>query len=471
MRRLALRWGLAGVLLAGLALRIYWALTVLDGVHPDEHYQTLEPAGRLVYGYGWLSWEWQADQALRSWLGPLFFVPGLWLLKLAGFNGGAPAIMVSQLQVALLCAAALAGFAWWLGRIGVAGPARLLAVAWLALSPTMIAWSTATTTDVLAMGLFWALLPAAWSRPGTALSAFLLGLSIVMRIQMAALVLPVLAWRAWETRDRRAWLRTGAGLGLAALPLAVTDWVSWGWPFASAYNNIRRNWVDSVASFYGVSPWYDYLPRLLENFGDRESILLFGLALLALAGFLSRPLGRETRALWLGGALYLLAHSLIPHKETRFLVPAYPLAFLAAAAVAQAVWDRWPQRAELWLALALPLALWLGPWRESAIVNAAHFSHSSISRLMLEIRKKGGVEPSGCVLFVDHYWVWAQGELLQGKPTPYVEEASGKLTAASLARCRFAVLWGGARERFEKAAPQWRLAGLDRWGHLLYELP
>lgn len=60
---------------------------------PDEYWQALEVAHRLVWNYGYQSWEWRAGLGqelssgggggIRSPLYPMLFVPLLWLLKLA----------------------------------------------------------------------------------------------------------------------------------------------------------------------------------------------------------------------------------------------------------------------------------------------------------------------------------------------------------------------------------------------------
>src|SRR5438874_1221020 len=46
------------VWIAGFAMRIIGAITRMDMVWADQHYQTLEPAGHVVFGYGYMTWEW-----------------------------------------------------------------------------------------------------------------------------------------------------------------------------------------------------------------------------------------------------------------------------------------------------------------------------------------------------------------------------------------------------------------------------
>jgi phosphatidylinositol glycan class B len=43
----------------GLLLRVGVALQLPRIAHPDEIFQTQEPAHRLAYGYGVVSWEWR----------------------------------------------------------------------------------------------------------------------------------------------------------------------------------------------------------------------------------------------------------------------------------------------------------------------------------------------------------------------------------------------------------------------------
>uniref|UniRef100_J3L8V6 Mannosyltransferase n=1 Tax=Oryza brachyantha TaxID=4533 RepID=J3L8V6_ORYBR len=59
------------VLALALAFRAANALLVRTYFNPDEHWQCLEVAHRIVFGYGHLTWEWK--QGLRSYLHPFVF--------------------------------------------------------------------------------------------------------------------------------------------------------------------------------------------------------------------------------------------------------------------------------------------------------------------------------------------------------------------------------------------------------------
>src|SRR5947208_4351273 len=68
-RRIAL-YVLGGALALGTALRVWLSLND-DGIYwPDEVFQSLEPAHRLVFGYGLVAWEFV--EGARNWAFPGF---------------------------------------------------------------------------------------------------------------------------------------------------------------------------------------------------------------------------------------------------------------------------------------------------------------------------------------------------------------------------------------------------------------
>jgi phosphatidylinositol glycan class B len=64
-----------------LCVRILVAVLTRTFFQPDEYFQALEPAHRIVFGYGHLTWEWLAEQPIRSIAYPALNVPVYWLLK------------------------------------------------------------------------------------------------------------------------------------------------------------------------------------------------------------------------------------------------------------------------------------------------------------------------------------------------------------------------------------------------------
>ncbi|KAK3221606.1 hypothetical protein Dsin_008631, partial [Dipteronia sinensis] len=56
---------------ACLAFRVVNALLIQTYFNPDEHWQALEVAHHIVFGYGHLTWEWK--EGIRSYLHPMLF--------------------------------------------------------------------------------------------------------------------------------------------------------------------------------------------------------------------------------------------------------------------------------------------------------------------------------------------------------------------------------------------------------------
>ncbi len=75
----ALEWLPTPTFGAILAFRLVNAFTLNTFFQADEYWQALEPAHAFVFGYGYLTWEWQLG--LRSYLHPLIYMLPYWLVK------------------------------------------------------------------------------------------------------------------------------------------------------------------------------------------------------------------------------------------------------------------------------------------------------------------------------------------------------------------------------------------------------
>lgn len=68
MQRRAIIVCLVVISAIGFSLRVRETLSISHLLHPDEVFQTLEPAHRLAFGVGVISWEWR--DGIRSWVFP-----------------------------------------------------------------------------------------------------------------------------------------------------------------------------------------------------------------------------------------------------------------------------------------------------------------------------------------------------------------------------------------------------------------
>lgn len=314
-RRLA-RLLLLLVLGTGAALRVGWGLTD-DGIYwPDEVYQSLEPAHRLVFGYGMQAWEF--IEGARNWA-----LPGLVavLFKLATLLGlGAPRGYLGLTRVAFCLVGAAT--AWGSARLArahgaswlaAAAGASLFALTALPLYFAPRAMSETASALPVVLGLALALQPRA-SRGAVWGGASLLGLAVLLRLQNGLLCVGLLGVLA----ARRDWRAAREALGVLAgwaLLFGLLDRLTWGEWFHSARVYLDFNLVQGRAAVWGTAPFSYYGQYLVRSLGPVAWVAL-GLALLA---------ARRAGGLLLLTLAFFGLHALQPHKELRFLVPMLPL--------------------------------------------------------------------------------------------------------------------------------------------------
>ncbi len=325
-RRLVLA-GIAFLVLLALGLRLIPIIVVPSLNWGDEIFQALEPAHRLVYGYGLVPWEIQLG--MRSWL-----LPGTiaGLMEIARIIGDGPQVYLSVTAVAfglLACAPVICCFLWcyrWFGLTGAVVAGFAVAVA-----PELVYFGARTLTEVAAAHLliiaFYLIEPGyrVTGRRRLVAAGLLLGIVCLLRLQIAPAVVVVALWSA-----RRDWclrLLSLIGGGLLALAFgAALDWLTLGYPLASVWRNLYDNLYLGISSGFSVEPWSYYL---LGELGVWLTAAPFVVLLVALGA-------RRMPALLAAAVTLVAVHSAIPHKEYRFIYPAVVLAMvLVAVALAQ----------------------------------------------------------------------------------------------------------------------------------------
>lgn len=338
-----------GLLLIALAvgtiLRVRLALTD-DGLYwPDEIFQSLEPAHRLVFGYGFVPWEFIAGA--RNWALPGLVAGLMGLARALGLDSAGGYLGLIRGFFALLGTAAAWG-SYRLARsygappLAAASGAALLALAAVPIYFAPRAMSENASAPAVVLGLALALAPDA-SRRALVGGASLLGLAVLLRLQngvfCVGLVLLLLA--------RRQWRAAGISLGVLAVwagLFGLLDRLTWGQWFHSAFVYLDFNLRLQIGTFWGVAP-FSYYGRVLFD-GMRGITLVVGVfSLLAL---------RRAPGLALLVASFFVLHAYQPHKELRFLVPSFALfAALAGVGMGEAMGLLKSHRPRAGLALAV----------------------------------------------------------------------------------------------------------------------
>lgn len=338
------RLGLVCVLtLAALsgATSLYIGTTDHGIYHPDEIYQTLEVAHRLVYGFGLQAWEWEIGA--RNVALPGLLVPALGVSKLLGLESSPTYLWPTSAFAALLHAATVAG-TYQLARTCRADRWCAFAGATLfAAAPATLYFSHRALPEVLSApfvvwGLALALKPAnpasetnsQQARIWRLVGLSLLGASVLLRPHNALFCLALgLFFRFREPRDR--YLEAVRTFAVWGLLYGLIDFLYWGIPYQSAGAYLRFNLLmDGTTDYYGASSFFAYLWSHFQTNGVVGGLVLTA-SLVAL---------RRGRRLWLVAGVFFLAHQLFPHKQLRFLYVLLPLLSALAGVGLGLVLDR-----------------------------------------------------------------------------------------------------------------------------------
>jgi hypothetical protein len=171
----------------------------------------------------------------------------------------------------------------------------------------------------------------------------LIACAAAMRFSEEVFLLPA-AWQLVSARRRRDLMLVATGCAAAAaIALGPIDALYWGEPFFSVKHIIAFTLTQGQSS-RGFQSWYEYI-RAIPAWANAGivALALYGavVARTASAGAASTRLSAERRAaramiawVWMP----VVALSLLPHKEPRYLVPILPfVAMLAAAALWQII--------------------------------------------------------------------------------------------------------------------------------------
>ena len=159
-------------------------------------------------------------------------------------------------------------------------------------------------------------------------AAIFFGLSFWFRFQMVFAILPLLFAFFWEERDRRRAVRDflAGGILILALGITVDRWFYGSWVI-SPWNYFTLAFLEDSGKDFGTSPWWQYFQWLFEMPYGWVSLPLF-------LGIVLCLFDRNFRMISIVFLSFLLGHSVIGHKEARFLfpmaiviVPLFPLVY------------------------------------------------------------------------------------------------------------------------------------------------
>jgi hypothetical protein len=241
--------------------------------------------------------------------------------------------------------------------------------------------------------------------------------------------------------------------GLAPVLLfAAADWLYWGAPLYSYLQAIRIDLIEGKASIFGVEPPWFYAGELVRAWAG---------ALPAMAALI--VLRARASALWIVVALAIIAgHAAIPHKEYRFVFPAFGCFAVVAAMGSADLIVRLcalmaPAKEAGRALVALAVGLWLAT--SAALAAAPGFSDEWFeARDLIEASFKLAHMPDLCgVLFYDDDWASTGGYAHLHRNVPLYALEKDQVTAQQSTAAFNAIVL--ARESLEDFEQDYKLQG------------
>lgn len=286
--------------------------------HPDEHYQLIEFAGLKLHWNSAADLTWEFDRKIRPTLQP-FIV--LVIFKVLGFVGIRDVFVLSgALRLLSACFSFIAIYLftntfkrevkekfrlwfyilsfclWFLPSVNVRFSSETWSGNCLLIAIILITRIQTTRLNPLLIGIFF-------------------GLAFEFRFQSTFAIVGMLAWIIFvsKVRDRKIlWIFIG---GIIILSMGIAfDSYYYGQVVVTPYEYFRANLVDGIASNYGTSPWYAYFIFIII-----APTVIIGFSILFSIIWSITCLPKHI-IVWTIFP-FILFHTIIPHKELRFLFP------------------------------------------------------------------------------------------------------------------------------------------------------
>lgn len=321
------------IIVAALIFRIVTALISDNFNHPDENFQVMEQAHRLVFGHGFIPWEYRYDA--RSWIVPGIMAGFLYPFKLIGLDNPniyIPGIKILLGFISLLFIVSAFHIGVKLNSIKSGLWAAFLAAVWyemiyFSIKPLGEMWSALFYMTGLALYL------SASGRKYVVVGSFLVCLAMAVRINYIPVGILTLFLFATNF-DRKQVIYTGYGIIGAIVFVGLFETITLGTPFVSYYNIYEVDKSFFMEESFGSAFSFGYL-----FYAGFASLFLYWL--FWIAGLLNRKKSGKIALLCL---VLLLSHVLIPAKpheiDYRNIFLIIPLSLICGGAILALFQDR-----------------------------------------------------------------------------------------------------------------------------------
>lgn len=320
-------WTERNVFISCLLFRSVNALLIHTYFNPDEHWQALEVAHRVVFGYGHLTWEW--ERGIRSYLHPMIFA--LLYKILAIFKLDTVLFMTKTPRLLQSIFAAIGDLYLYKLADRIFGKHVSRWALFCQLSNWFMFFcitrtlSNSLETVLITVSLFYwpchnFLSSEACDSPvSRKLALFFAALSCAIRPTSAIVWLYIGILHFYETKDKIRFLIFDV-LPIGTIVLIATClldcWMYGSWVFVPM-NFLKFNFFSAGGDYYGTHPWHWY-------FTQGFPAIVYTFLPISVAGVW---LSKEWRLAGLIGWV-LGVYSLLGHKEFRFVLPVLPITLM-----------------------------------------------------------------------------------------------------------------------------------------------
>ncbi|GAA5810680.1 hypothetical protein MFLAVUS_004106 [Mucor flavus] len=369
--------------------------------NPDEYWQGQEVAHNLVFGYGYLTWEWK--EKIRSFAHPLSVATVYQFLKWTGLDSTQALVAAPRYFQATL--AAVADLSTYTLAKKVFGNN----IAFSMLFTTLCSWfnflmAARTLSNSMEM-VFTMVALNFWPLPGVvdmADATWLKDYRVALILALTACVMRPTNGLIWlflgvqlilSAKNYRCKVIVNAGIFCFLIMLidAVIDtrlytehWTLSNLIF-TPFLFFKINVVNNISLFYGVHTWHWYISQGIPViFTTFLPLLAYGLYCI----YRDSKIYNRVKSLLYLSLWVIVVYSLLAHKEFRFIFPIVPiLLMITAYGIQQLGSVRWRKRTFILLVVTqLPLALYLSLWHQRGVMDVMHWLRTqpatSVSVLM-----------------------------------------------------------------------------------------
>ncbi|XP_068168046.1 GPI mannosyltransferase 3 [Antennarius striatus] len=310
------------IVVFSVVFRLINCFLVRTSFVPDEYWQSLEVSHRMVFNYGYLTWEWKAG--IRGYSYPLLFAVIYKILHFINYDSVQLLIWVPRIFQALLAAFADVKFFFLIRTLDSSEVATWTFFchlcswfSWYCCTRTL---TNSMETTLTCLALFYFPLPGSKTHNSKKYLT-LVALAVVVRPTALIVWLPLLIYHFWkEDAKLRLITREVVPIGAATVVIStLIDCIFYGKWTMVQFNFLKFNIFHGVADFYGSHPWHWYFTQgFAVVIGPHLPLFLHGCTLAC----------KRYKVLLVAVVWTLLVYSFLPHKEFRFIYPVLPFCMI-----------------------------------------------------------------------------------------------------------------------------------------------